>query len=76
MPRLRQVYPNMMQIRRPETAPGATPGDRPDIRGKTPVQLFSAFYRHVTDADLSSEQESALIEIAQRAQFEAREAGA
>ena len=42
--RLREVYPNVMMIRRPEKMNGAAAaGDRPDIRGKTAMQLFGAF---------------------------------
>jgi exonuclease SbcD len=61
--RLREVYPNVMLIRRPERVNGVGAGDRPDIRGKTALQLFGAFYRHVTAEDLSPEQERAFAAI-------------
>jgi exonuclease SbcD len=71
--RLREVYPNVMLIRRPERVSGVGAGDRPDIRGKTAMQLFESFYRHVTAEDLSPEQErafAAIVEETERAERE------
>jgi exonuclease SbcD len=66
--RLREVYPNVMSIRRPERVNGAGAGDRPDIRGKTALQLFGAFYRHVT-----AEQERACAGVGEETERAARE---
>jgi exonuclease SbcD len=71
--RLREVYPNVMLIRRPERVNGAGAGDRPDIRGKTALQLFGAFYRHVTAEDLSPEQERAFAGIVEETERAERE---
>jgi exonuclease SbcD len=58
--RLRAVYPNVMSIRRPERTPGTDhAGDRPDLRGKSELELFSAFFKHVTAQDLTDAQASA-----------------
>lgn len=74
--RLRAVYPNVMLIRRPEKVNGAGAGDRPDLRGKTALQLFEAFYKHVTTDDLSPEQERAFVEVVEGTQRVEREVGA
>jgi exonuclease SbcD len=71
--RLREVYPNVMLIRRPERVNGVGAGDRPDIRGKTALQLFGAFYRHVTAEDLSAEQERAFVAVAEEMERAERE---
>jgi len=71
--RLREVYPNVMLIRRPERVNGVGAGDRPDIRGKTALQLFGAFYRHVTAEDLSADQERAFVAVAEEMEREERE---
>jgi exonuclease SbcD len=73
--RLREVYPNVMLIRRPERVNGVGAGDRPDIRGKTALQLFGAFYRHVMAEDLSAEQERAFVAVAEEMERGEREAG-
>jgi len=62
--RLREVYPNVMNIRRPERAMSGTLGDRPDIRGKTAVQLFSSFYNHVSGEELNDQQQAAFVSVA------------
>jgi exonuclease SbcD len=70
---LRAVYPNVMSIRRPERVVGAGAGDRPDIRGKSALDLFEAFYRHVAGDELSEEQKGAfgrMLEEADRAERE------
>jgi exonuclease SbcD len=72
--RLRAVYPNVMAIRRPEKTNGAAAGDRPDIRGKTALQLFSAFFKHVTQNDLLPEQERAFVAVVEETERRAREA--
>lgn len=64
MGRLRDVYPNVLHIRRPEQADGATPAsDRPNVRVMDDAQLFKAFYAHVTSGELTGEQEAAFVHI-------------
>ena len=64
MGRLRDVYPNVLHIRRPEHEPGsAQASDRPNVRTMDDAQLFKAFYAHVTGGDLSAEQEAAFAQI-------------
>ena len=66
MGRLRDVYPNVLHVRRPEHEPGAGAGpasDRPNVRTMDDAQLFRAFYAHVTNGELSAEQEAAFVEI-------------
>jgi exonuclease SbcD len=64
MGRLREVYPNVLHIRRPEHERGAADAsDRPNIRAMDDAQLFKAFYTHVTGGDLTGEQEAAFVQI-------------
>lgn len=64
MGRLREVYPNVLHIRRPEHEPGAAQAsDRPNIRAMDDAQLFKAFFTHVTGAELTTEQEAAFVQI-------------
>jgi len=60
--RLREVYPNLLNLRRPERELGALSGDRPNVRGMDEPALFNAFYKHVTGGDLSPDQERAFAE--------------
>jgi exonuclease SbcD len=71
--RLREVYPNVMLIRRPERTGTAGLGDRPDIRGKTAMQLFGAFYKHVAGEELSTAQERVFAEVVEKTERELRE---
>jgi exonuclease SbcD len=71
--RLREVYPNVMSIRRPERVGAGQAGDRPDIRGKTALQLFGAFYQHVAAAELSPEQEAAFAAVVEETDRRTRE---
>jgi exonuclease SbcD len=72
--RLREVYPNVMMIRRPEKMNGAAAGDRPDIRGKNVLELFGAFFKHVTQNELLPEQERALAAVVEETERRTREA--
>jgi exonuclease SbcD len=72
--RLREVYPNVMMIRRPDKASGTASGDRPDIRGKNALELFGAFYKHVTQNELQPEQAAAFAAVVEETERRAREA--
>ncbi|HYE20827.1 MAG TPA: exonuclease SbcCD subunit D [Tepidisphaeraceae bacterium] len=72
--RLRQVYPNVMQIKRPERAGGPVAADRIDVRGKTAVELFSSFFKHVRGDELSADQEVALRGVVDELARKEREA--
>jgi len=61
--RLRQVYPNVMSIKRPEKKAGGVAADRVDVRGKTAVELFGAFFKHVNGEEMTAEQGAALVEM-------------
>jgi exonuclease SbcD len=64
MGRLREVYPNVLHIRRPEHEPGAAQAsDRPNVRTMDDAQLFRAFYAHVTNNELTAGQEEAFATI-------------
>lgn len=65
MGRLRDCYPNVLHVRRPEqqAGEGTAASDRPNVRAMDDAQLFKAFYAHVTNAELSGEQEAAFVQI-------------
>jgi exonuclease SbcD len=64
MGRLREVYPNVLHIRRPEhDVAAAQASDRPNVRTMDDAQLFRAFYSHVTGNELSVGQEAAFATI-------------
>jgi exonuclease SbcD len=64
MSRLREAYPNVLHIARPEHATSADQSsDRPNVRSMDDAQLFKAFYAHVSGGDLTSEQEAAFAQI-------------
>jgi DNA repair protein SbcD/Mre11 len=64
MGRLREVYPNVLHIRRLEHEAGAAQAsDRPNVRTMDDAQLFRAFYTHVTNNELSADQEGAFATI-------------
>ena len=61
--RLRNVYPNVMSVRRPEKPAAAGAGDgngqtTASVRALDETALFKAFYSHVCGAVLSAEQET------------------
>jgi exonuclease SbcD len=77
MGRLREVYPNVLHIRRPEhDAAAAQPSDRPNVRTMDDAQLFRAFYAHVTNTELSAEQEEAFTTIVDELRRREREGAA
>ena len=71
--RLREVYPNVMLIRRPEGFRAGVGGDRPNIRGMDEVQLFNAFFQHVTGAEMAENQRGAFSGIVERMRQKERE---
>jgi DNA repair protein SbcD/Mre11 len=78
MGQLRAVYPNVMNLRRPETF-GANAGadGRPTtaaIRGLDATALFKSFYRHVCAAELSQEHELAYAGVVEEMHRREREA--
>jgi exonuclease SbcD len=77
MGRLREVYPNVLHIRRPEHERGAAEAsDRPNIRAMDDAQLFKAFYSHVTGSEVTPEQEAAFVRIVDELRQREREGNA
>jgi DNA repair protein SbcD/Mre11 len=63
MARLREVYPQMMEIRFARVeAPGAAPRASADHRRREPADLFRAFYREMAGDDISEAQLAAFEE--------------
>jgi DNA repair protein SbcD/Mre11 len=74
MGRLREVYPNVLHIRRPEHEPGAAQAsDRPNVRTMDDAQLFKAFYTHVTGNAMTTDQEAAFVQIVDELRLRERE---
>ena len=65
MARLREVYPNALHIERPALteAPGRD-GARPDHRKTGDLEMFQAFYEHVTGEELQADQQAAFVGVA------------
>ena len=57
---LREVYPHVLHLRRPEAVAGTT-SDRPNVRTTGDADLFKSFFKHVTGNDLTADQESAFV---------------
>ena len=75
--KLRDVYPNVLSIRRPErAAQDGAAGDRPDVRKMSDVALFQSFYKHVSGEDLTAEQEGAFVKVVEDMQRKEREGDA
>ncbi len=77
MGQLRQVFPNAMELKRPDFI---NP-DRPivmatNVRANDPLSLFRDFFAQVTDETLTAEQAALFAEIAQALEQEQREANA
>jgi DNA repair protein SbcD/Mre11 len=58
--RLREVYPNVMSIRRPEST-GAGSEDRPNVRTSSDIDLFKRFFQNVTGGELTAPQQAAFV---------------
>jgi exonuclease SbcD len=76
MGKLRQVYPNVLEIKRPAVTPaGERRGAPIDHRKMTELELFTGFYNEVTGEPLSEEQRRAFIGVTRLLMKETREAG-
>jgi exonuclease SbcD len=72
--KLREVYPNVLSIRRPERSMQGAAGDRPDVRKMSEVALFKSFYQHVcAGQELSAEQEATFVRVVEDMQRRERE---
>jgi exonuclease SbcD len=79
MGRLRDAYPNVLHVRRPDQGPGgasAAASDRPNVRAMDDAQLFNAFYAHVTGAGPTGEQAAAFVQIVDELRRREREGAA
>lgn len=75
MGQLRSVYPNILHIERPQyVMNGNLCGPSRNFRKMNDIDLFSSFYRQVTDNEISAEQGGILKEILDRYYEDAREA--
>jgi exonuclease SbcD len=61
--RLREVYPNVAELKRIERKPDDVAAARLDHRRATDMELFRAFFRHVTAKDLDQPQEAAFAGV-------------
>ena len=59
--KLRAAYPNVLSITRAAYRNAGTGGI--EIRGKTEHEITRAFFRHVTDAELSEAEEAVLLAV-------------
>jgi exonuclease SbcD len=76
MGKLRAVYPNVVEIRRPAvTQAGQGPTPRVDHRRVSESELFAGFYHEVTGETLSAEQHEAFVSTVDRLRRQDREAG-
>lgn len=64
MGKVRSVYPNVLHIERPQfTSASNTLNLESNFRNMDISELFSSFYKQVTDVDISEEQRSAFSDI-------------
>jgi exonuclease SbcD len=75
MGKLREVYPNVLEIRLPEATAGEDAASRIDHRKMTEIDLFTRFYHNVTGEALSAEQRKAFVRAVDLLAQEDREAG-
>lgn len=71
--RLREVYPNILQIERTAQDLPEPLENRVDHRKHSPLELFDHFFQEVTGLSLSVEEEAALCDLLEDMQAEARE---
>jgi exonuclease SbcD len=73
--RLREVYPNTLQIERPELERERGPGARPaDILRRGDAELFADFFAHVTGESLDDAQAASFAETLDGLRRRGREA--
>ncbi len=73
MNRLREVYPNVMQLERPALGGPSSSGHSTAQRGKSEAELFSDFFREVTGAAMSATERAAYAAVLDRDAGAARE---
>lgn len=75
MDKLREVYPNVLHVERPQLTPGSSLfGVGRNYKKMGSLDLFSSFYNQVTDIELSQDQGHMFEEILDRFNKETREA--
>lgn len=75
MVRLRDAYPNVLAIERPDASRTQIPGGtQADHRRLTELELFSCFFAQVTGEKLGFEHQEAFVEIVEKLQQKMREA--
>jgi len=75
MGRLRQVYPNVMELDRPTWMPDpATPDPRPQAGGRDLLGLFDDFFRQVTGGALSAAEQATFTEVVEQWRHDQQEA--
>ncbi len=72
--RLREVYPNVLQIERTFLDVPDPLQERVDHRKRTPLQLFEDFFHEVTGVDLTEDEHTALTEMLESMAQQEREA--
>jgi exonuclease SbcD len=77
MPRLRESWPNILHVERPNRiAGGAAPGSRPNARQTNEVDLFAHFFEHVTGEAMSAGQMEEFEGVVNRMNLGGREEAA
>ncbi len=74
--KLRSVYPNTLNIRRPCFTPGRGPETNFDHRKMNDTELFSSFFRQVTGDELTCAQRQAFTSVVDALREQEREATA
>jgi exonuclease SbcD len=73
--RLREVYPNLLQIERPFYAPGGAGNGSAKAQAERGIaELFADFFAQVTGEAMSDEERSAFGQLYDRWRQDAREA--
>jgi exonuclease SbcD len=72
--KLRDIYPNVLEIKRPPVSAPERGAGHIDHRKMSDLDLFAGFYREVTGEALSSEQRKAFLGVLERVRQEEREA--
>ncbi len=73
MGKLRAIYPNALEIQRPQFSLSGPAADRLDHTRTTPIELFSAFFRQVAGTDITPEQAAAFAGAVETMHQEERE---